>query len=131
MLNKLFFVIIISVIGCNSHASFNDTLIAGIWKGTSICQKKNSPCHDENVVFHLIKGDKPGIYQCAANKIVNGAEEEMGVLDFTYDATSNTLTHVDKERDSIWKFNLKNNTMEGTLYSRGELYRIVKLTREK
>jgi len=131
MLNKLFFAIILSVVSCNSHASFNDTLITGIWKGTSICQKRNSPCHDENVVFHLDKGNQPGIYRCAANKVVNGVEEEMGVLEFAYDAALHTLTNTDKERDATWKFNIKNNTMDGTLYYKGELYRIIKLKREK
>jgi hypothetical protein len=32
-----------------------DTLLIGTWKGTSICQVKNSPCHDENVVYHISK----------------------------------------------------------------------------
>ncbi|MEP7375817.1 MAG: hypothetical protein ABI675_20640 [Chitinophagaceae bacterium] len=32
-----------------------DTLLTGTWKGTSICQKKNSPCHDETVVYHISK----------------------------------------------------------------------------
>ena len=130
MLNKLFFAIIVSVISCSSHASFNDTLVVGIWKGTSICQKKNSPCHDENVVFHFSKGDKANVYECSANKIVNGLEEEMGILEFTYDASAHTLTCIYKT-DSIWKFNLKNNTIDGTLYHKNELYRIVKLKKEK
>ena len=29
-----------------------DTLLIGVWKGSSICQIKNSPCHDETVVYY-------------------------------------------------------------------------------
>jgi hypothetical protein len=132
MLSQLFLTIIISIAGSNnSHASFNDTLITGTWKGTSICQKKDSPCHDEIAVCHVTKTGKPGVYQFVMNKIVNGTEEDMGVLDYTYDATANTLTHIDEGRNGIWKFKVNGNTMDGTLYVKGELYRIIKLTKEK
>jgi len=29
--------------------------IEGVWKGTSLCQIKDSPCHDETVVYHISK----------------------------------------------------------------------------
>ena len=32
-----------------------DTLLIGVWKGSSICQIKNSPCHDETVVYYISK----------------------------------------------------------------------------
>ena len=106
-------------------------MIIGTWKGTSICQVKNSPCHDEIAAYHVLKGDKPGIYQFVMNKIVNGAEEDMGVLQYTYDAAANTLTSVDEKRKTIWKFKLNDKTMEGTLVYNNVLYRIIKLTKEK
>ena len=43
----------------------------GTWKGTSLCQVKNSPCHDETVVYHISKTDTINVYRNIANKIVN------------------------------------------------------------
>lgn len=33
----------------------------GVWNGTSLCQVKNSPCHDEIVVYHISKERPVGI----------------------------------------------------------------------
>jgi hypothetical protein len=132
MLRRLFITTIISVV--NFHiavASSNDTLIVGTWKGTSICQIKNSPCHDEIAVYHISKGDKPGTYRFVMNKVVNGAEEDMGIIEYTYDAVANTLTSLDEARKIVWKFKVNGKTMEGTLVYKNELYRIIKLSREK
>ncbi|MER3465134.1 MAG: hypothetical protein C4329_12700 [Chitinophagaceae bacterium] len=54
--------------------------IVGIWKGTSICQVKSSPCHDEVVVYHIKASGKPNEFSMQMNKIVNGAEEDMATL---------------------------------------------------
>jgi hypothetical protein len=133
MRRKLFITIVISVVGYLTAvaSSFNDTLITGTWKGTSLCQVKNSPCHDEIAVYHVSKGDKPGTYHFVMNKIVNGKEETMGALEYTYDATAGTLTNLDTIRKIIWKFKVKDRTMEGTLFYKKELYRIIKLSKEK
>jgi hypothetical protein len=112
-------------------ASPDDTLIIGTWKGTSICQVKDSPCHDEMAAYHISKGDKAGTYRFVMNKVVNGKEEDMGALDYSYDAAAGTLTHLDTLRKIIWKFKVKGKTMEGTLFYKGQLYRIIKLNKEK
>ena len=65
------------------------------------------------------------------NKMVNGVEEDMGVLDFTYDASAGTLTYKDEARNAEWKFTIKGKAMDGTAYVKGQLYRIIKLTKEK
>ena len=57
----------------------------GVWKGTSLCQIKNSSCHDEVVVYHISKDSSGKGYEVIANKIVNGKEDYMGTLSFTYD----------------------------------------------
>jgi hypothetical protein len=133
MKRKLFIGIIIGIFSFHISiaSAFNDTLVTGTWKGTSICQVKDSPCHDETAVYHVTKGDKPRVYHFIMNKMVDGKEEEMGALDYTYNATAGTLTNFDKIRKIIWKFNVKGKTMEGTLFYRGQLYRIIKLTKEK
>jgi hypothetical protein len=112
------------------HTSFNDSLVIGTWKGESICQVKSSPCHDEIAVYHISKGEKSNTFQFIMNKVVNGVED-MGVLDYTYDSSTHTLTSVDEGRKIIWTFKVKNETMEGTLLYNNTLYRVIKLNKVK
>ena len=107
--------------------SNTDTLLVGTWKGTSICQLKNSPCHDEVVVYRITKKSSPNTYSIDARKVVNGIEEEMGILTFVYVETSHQLTSSDY---GTWTFNVEAARLEGTLVHRGDLYRIIKLVKQ-
>jgi hypothetical protein len=106
----------------------NDSLLVGTWKGTSICQMKNSPCHDEIVVYYITKDVGADKFLINASKIVNGVAEEMGTLHFVFDKKSNKLT---SNEYGIWTFNLENHKLEGTLVVHDDLYRIVKLVKDK
>ena len=110
----------------NAQANY-DTLLIGVWKGSSICQIKNSPCHDETVVYYISK--KPGIdtFYINGNKIVNGVEEEMGILPFTLNKKTNQLISTSY---GLWTFTIKQRKLEGTLVSKGVLYRIISLTKQ-
>jgi len=134
-MNSRFFIVAIVFIFSfiDGNASFNDSLITGTWKGTSICQVKDSPCHDEIAICHVHLTDRPGVYQFVMNKMVNGIEEEMGTADYIFNNKEKSLTWVDKTRNTIWTFHVdsKSKTMEGTLYYKRQLYRILKLTKEK
>jgi hypothetical protein len=99
-----------------------DSLIIGTWKGTSICQVKNSPCHDETVVYHVTKHNTNS-YEFNANKIVNGLEEEMGIITFSFDNKTKEL-HSNQYK-GIWTFKLSQGKIDGTLYFNGSLYRII------
>src|SRR5215475_8006155 len=68
-----------------------DSLLIGIWKGNSLCQVKNSPCHDENVVYHISKSKGVDTFYIDACKLVNGAEQSMGILPFTYNRKTNQI----------------------------------------
>ncbi len=116
--------------GSVSFAQTNSSL-PGNWKGTSICQIKNSSCHDEIVVYHISKSDSPNAFEIAANKIVDNKEEEMGVLKCTYDPGKQTLTSIDTIRKARWIFNLKGNKLEGTLLYKNNLYRVINVKKEK
>jgi hypothetical protein len=105
-----------------------DSSIIGIWKGTSICQVKNSPCHDEIVVYHVSKIAGRDSFSIAANKIINGAEEEMGILRFKLDRKN--MQMVSTDYNSLWTFTIKGRDLDGTLYSRNALYRIIKLKKQ-
>jgi hypothetical protein len=101
----------------------------GKWKGTSICQVKNSPCHDEIVVYYISKGNTPDSCVIQANKIVKGVEEDMGPLPCVYNSKTNELSST--AYNSLWNFQLMNGKIEGTLIHKGNLYRIINLTEWK
>ena len=102
----------------------------GTWKGTSLCQIKNSPCHDEIVVYHISKDSTGRSYWMIANKIVGGKEDYMGTLSFTYDVQQKNFVSVDSVRNARWEFKLSTNTMKGTLMYKGDLYRIIDVKKE-
>jgi len=102
----------------------------GIWKGTSLCQIKNSPCHDEIVVYHISKDSTGKSYDMIANKIVDGKEEFMGTISFTYDNQQKVFVSVDSARNARWEFRITGNAMKGTLMYKGDLYRVVDVKKE-
>ena len=125
------FIIVIAILLIGSKSfSQEKTDIVGTWKGTSICQVKNSPCHDETVVYYITKLDSANLFKVSANKIVNNAEENMGDLNLTYDPSTHTLLSIDTERGDTWKFIVKGKKMEGTLVYKKDLYRIINVTKE-
>ena len=105
-----------------------DTLLVGTWKGTSLCQVKNSPCHDETVVYHISKTTGVDTFYINASKIVNGAEEEMGIVPCTYNKKTNQL--ISTADKGVWTFNIETAKLEGTLLVRGDLYRKVKVYKQ-
>ena len=103
--------------------------LEGIWKGTSLCQVKPSPCHDETVVYHIAKNEGNS-YQIIANKIINGKEDYMGTLIYTYDPKQHILISIDSVRQAKWEFKVTDKTMHGTLIYKGQLFRIIDLKKE-
>jgi hypothetical protein len=105
-----------------------DSLLIGVWKGTSICQVKSSPCHDEVVVYYISKAQGIDTFTILANKIVNGIEEEMGTISCKFDKKNNQL--ISTSYNSLWTFNVKGKDLDGTLIYRGNLYRIIKVSKQ-
>ncbi|MFL5808902.1 MAG: hypothetical protein ACJ749_05230 [Flavisolibacter sp.] len=118
------------VLVCRSQAaqSKTDSLLVGTWTGSSICQIKNSPCHDEIVVYHIKKIGTKDSFNIQANKMVNGQEEEMGPVDCKLNRKTNQL--VSTSYNGIWTFYLKDGKLEGTLVYRGDLYRKISVTKK-
>jgi hypothetical protein len=118
-----------------THSAFNSGLFAqadlvGVWKGSSICQIKNSPCHDEQVVYHISKNNRDSSFNMIMNKIVDNKEENMGTLKFLFDPQQGTLISIDTTRKARWEFKIKDKSMNGTLIYQGELYRIIEVKKE-
>jgi len=132
-LNILLVLALTHTLNCSAQHSAKDS-IEGTWKGTSLCQVKSSPCHDENAVYHISKAANGKTYTIQANKIVNGSEEEMGSSDAVYDETKHTLTTTTKDRQgrvSVWLFKIEGKQMHGTLTLDDKiLYRIIELKKE-
>src|SRR5438046_3788054 len=89
--------------------------IEGVWKGTSSCQIKNSPCRDEIVVYHISKDSSGKSYEVIANKMVEGKEEHMGTLNFNYDDKKKFFVSVDSDRNEWRNYILTGNALKGTL----------------
>jgi hypothetical protein len=106
-----------------------DSLFKGIWKGSSLCQIKNSPCHDEQVVYYISRTASDNLIEMRATKIVNGQEQEMGNIEFRFDAKSKQIISV-SQPGAIWKFSRRQNTLNGTLIYNDALYRIIEVTRQ-
>jgi hypothetical protein len=102
--------------------------IQGDWRGTSLCQQKNTACHDEKVVYHIPAPDSNGKVTINADRIVNGEPIDMGPVTLTYDKARQTLSGEDGPR--VWRFDIKGNTMSGTLTSSGRLIRKVDLKKD-
>ena len=103
-------------------------VLVGDWMGDSICQVKNSPCHDEKVVYHIAKGSEQNHLKVSADKIVDGKAIDMGTLDFTYDPGHGSLLSETEGR--VWQFVVKGNKMDGTLTMPDRtIYRRVSLTK--
>jgi len=126
--STLLLTLIFCVAGKSNYAQVDainmDTLLIGSWHGTSICQIKNSPCHDETVVYHISKNSGVDTFYVNASKIVNGVEEEMGILPFVYNKKTKELIST---AYGIWTFNLEGAKLEGTLLNHGDLYRKIML----
>ena len=64
--------------------------ISGTWEGSSLCQVKPSPCHDEHVIYR-VKPSAPRQYRIDAYKLVAGQEEFMGAIDVTFDPAAGRI----------------------------------------
>jgi hypothetical protein len=123
-----FFTCIIVIAGkAQANKPAPDSLLIGTWKGSSICQIKDSPCHDETVVYHITKHPGTDTFNVLMNKIVKDKEEEMGILPCTYNNKTRQL--LSTAYSGTWTFRLDKGKLKGTLFFRGYLYRVINITK--
>ena len=102
--------------------------IVGVWRGHSVCQVKDSPCHDEVNVYRFssIEG-RDDTFSVTASKIVDGQEIVMGSSAWKYDAEKHIL---ESEKPPI-RMTIEGRKMEGALTSSdGTVYRRIYLQKE-
>ncbi len=110
--------IICLLLGSVDVAGQQISSLAGDWIGESICAGNNPSCHDEKVIYHVsAAADDSTKVSIAADKIVDGKPEPMGVINLKYDASKQTLTGEDRTAryHLWWEFTIKGEIMEGTL----------------
>jgi len=85
----------------------------GTWRGTSLCTVRPSPCNDEVVVYRVTTVNRPDSLSLDARKIVNGQEEEMGVIgcNFTTQGAKLTCTLP----NGTWHFTIRGDSLTGEL----------------
>jgi len=108
--------------------------VLGTWEGESICTIRDSPCHDEHVVYQIASqpGDPP--LKIDAYKIVNGQQEFMGTITCDYKGETHILTCTAPiARPNIWEFTVSGSTMNGTLKVDADkhLFRNIRVERPK
>lgn len=128
---KWVFIVTFLIISLFSRAD-NDRDVVGDWEGESLCTIKDSPCHDEHVVYHLKRDEKDQAkLEMSANKIVNGEELYMGSLQCRYSATSEEL-NCHYKKDDRWDFKVSGDEMTGTLIiPENKLYRKISVRRKR
>jgi hypothetical protein len=123
-----------STAGPNSAAktdlAHNEAQLIGTWTGESICQVKNSPCHDEKAIYRISKAKEAGKVTIDLEKIVDGKAETMVVLDFKYESKNQKLICAYKH--GVWEFTVNGNQMSVTLTTPDKVvYRRVSLKKDQ
>ena len=87
----------------------------GVWRGTSMCRVRPSPCKDEIVVYRITRLNTSDSLSLDARKIVNGQEEEMGVLGCRSAASGAQITCT--MPNGVWRFTIRGDSLVGELRS--------------
>ena len=85
----------------------------GVWRGTSTCLVHPSPCHDEITVYRITGAPGSDSVSMDARKIVNGQEEEMGVLACRLARGGASLSC--PMRNGVWRFAVRGDSLVGEL----------------
>ena len=85
----------------------------GVWRGTSKCLVRPSPCHDEVTVYRITGTKTADSVSLDALKIVNGQEEDMGVLGCKVVAQGASLTCTMPH--GVWRFAVRGDSLLGEL----------------
>jgi hypothetical protein len=100
--------------------------IAGTWEGDSLCTVRDSPCHDEHVIYEIARDttaeDNPDRlgprleWKIDAFKVVNGEKQSMGIIPCSFDDKKQTLSCLTKTRtEGYWEFIFEGDSFHGTL----------------
>jgi hypothetical protein len=89
------------------------TTPVGVWRGTSVCLVRPSPCNDEVVVSRIAQSKAADSLTMDARKIVRGEEQEMGVLSCGFTLPTGPMTCAIPH--GTWLFRVRNDSLVGEL----------------
>jgi len=100
----------------------------GIWRGTSVCLVRPSPCNDEIVVYRITRLKAADSLRLDARKIVHGEEQEMGILTCHLVPANGQLSCTMPR--GVWHFSVRSDSLVGELRLRDDTkYRDVRAVR--
>lgn len=104
--------------------------LIGVWRGTSVCTVRPSPCNDEVVVYHIAAGPGPDELVVQASKIVDGNKQDMGTLPCRLQrAERRVVCTLDK---GAFSYAIDGDRMHGTLdLIDGTRYRVIEIERAR
>ena len=112
-------VAIVFVRGAQAQAPVSQSRMAtalGTWRGTSLCLVRPSACHDEVVVYRISPRPARDSVTMDARKIVDGQEEEMGVLACGATAAASMIVDVTCPiPNAVWRFHVRGDSLVGEL----------------
>jgi hypothetical protein len=129
----LMFFLILPEMGTHSRVLVSgdeDASLVGVWKGDSVCQIKDSSCHDEASVYYVSKGEEANTFRINGNKVVGGKEVSMGTLTCKVGSAAG-LYICRPDGVTVWSWRLNQDVLDGELQYRGQLFRKIHLTRAK
>lgn len=85
----------------------------GVWRGTSLCRVQPSPCKDESIVYRITRVNASDSLSIDGRRIVNGQEEEMGVLACLAGASIGQLSCT--MPNGVWHFTIRGDSLVGEL----------------
>jgi len=85
----------------------------GVWRGTSLCLVHPSACKDERVVYRIALMNARDSASIDAKKIVNGQEQDMGVLACRVTTTGAQVTCTIPH--GTWNFTIRADSLVGEL----------------
>ena len=103
----------------------------GVWRGTSLCRVRPSPCNDEIAVYRITRLNAKDSLSFDGRKVVNGQEEEMGgPIGCRLDASGAHFTCA--MRNGAWHFTVRGDSLVGELrLPDGRKYRDIRTARSR
>ena len=99
--------------GASAQAQAQAPNPVGVWRGTSLCRLRPSACNDESVVYRITRVNASDSLSIDARKIVNGQEEEMGLLACLSSASVAQVTCT--MPNGVWRFTVHGDSLVGEL----------------
>lgn len=111
-------VAVVSLLACGAGAQSAPRPSApatavGVWRGTSVCLVRPSACKDEVIVFRIAQAKTADSVSLDGRKVVDGVEDEMGVLACRFAAQDGRMTCVLPQ--GVWRFHVRNDSLVGEL----------------